>query len=421
MDCDVVVVGAGLAGLRCATRLIGAGLDTVVLEAGDAVGGRIRTDRVDGFRCDRGFQLLNPAYPAVRRWVDVDRLGLQTFAAGVAVRRRTGLRVVADPRRAPSRLPGTLASGLVTPRETAALLRWLGPALARPRRAVTGDDLPLTVSLDAAGVQGPLRQEILEPFLAGVLADASGRTSAAFVKMLLRSFLLGTPGLPREGMQALPEQLAEPLGDRVRLGERVEGVTDGSAGVAAAASGRSFAARAVVVAVGPEDIGTLTGGPSPATSPLTTWWFDAPEAPYSQPLLCLDGRDPARPPGPVQHAAVVSNAAPSYAPPGRHLVQATCLAGRGGVDPADEGSVRQHLAEIWGRPTRDWQLVVRHQIAHALPFQAAPLRETAPARVGMRVYAAGDHRDTASIQGALVSGDRVARAVLFDLGHEKPN
>jgi predicted NAD/FAD-dependent oxidoreductase len=118
----------------------------------------------------------------------------------------------------------------------------------------------------------------------------------------------------------------------------------------------------------------------------------------------------------VQHAAVVSNAAPSYAPVGRHLVQATCLPGRGGAGAGDEVAVRQHLAELWGRPTRDWDLLVRHEVTHALPAQPAPLRPAAEARVGERVYAAGDHRDTASIQGALVSGERVARAVLAGLG-----
>ncbi len=132
VDTDVVVIGAGLAGLACAGELTRAGLDVLVLEAGDAVGGRVRTDHVDGFLLDRGFQLLNPAYPAVRRLVDVPALGLQTFAAGVAVRRRDGLRVVADPRRSPRRLPASLRTGLLRPRELAALTRWAGPVVARP-------------------------------------------------------------------------------------------------------------------------------------------------------------------------------------------------------------------------------------------------------------------------------------------------
>ena len=124
MVADVLVVGAGLAGLRCAVALTELGREVVVLEASDVVGGRVRTDVVNGFQCDRGFQVLNPAYPAVCRWVDVDALALQSFGAGVMVRRDDGLRVLADPFREPRLLPQTLRSGYLRPGEVAALGRW---------------------------------------------------------------------------------------------------------------------------------------------------------------------------------------------------------------------------------------------------------------------------------------------------------
>src|SRR3954468_20453441 len=101
MDAEVIVVGAGVAGLRCGAELEAAGVDVRVLERADAVGGRVRTDVVDGFRCDRGFQLLNPAYPAARRPLAVSALQLRQFGAGALVRRDRGLVVVADPRREP--------------------------------------------------------------------------------------------------------------------------------------------------------------------------------------------------------------------------------------------------------------------------------------------------------------------------------
>ncbi len=411
MDTDVVVVGAGVAGLRAALHLQGRGRRVVVVEADHRVGGRIVTDVVDGFRCDRGFQLLNPAYPAVREWVDVDALALQPFGAGVLVRRDTGLRVLADPRRAPRWLLRSLRSGLVTPREVAALVRWVGPVLVRPQHvAHPDDDRSLAASFDAAGVTGPIRREVLEPFLGGTLASSDGSTSAAFVRLLVRTFLLGTPGLPAGGMRAFPEQLAARLTEPVRLGERVEGVRDGDDGVVVSTSAGDLRARAAVVAVGPAAVPGLVDVEPVPTHALHTWWFAADAAPHDLPLLALDGRAVRPPGGPVQHAAVVSNAAPTYAPPGRHLVQATTLPDRV-PDGGTEDAVRRHLAGIYGVSTRTWDLLVHHVVDPALPAQLPPLRPRRETRVGASVWLCGDHRDTASIQGALVSGDRTAGAV----------
>ena len=196
MDADVVVVGAGLAGLRCAEVLAHSGRSVVVLEAADAVGGRQRTDEVDGFLLDRGFQVLNPADPAVRRWVDVDALHLRRFGAGLLVRREGDLAELAHPLRSPGGVPATLRSGLMTPRAVLALARWAGPAVLAPRRVIAGPDSTVRAGLDRAGLAGPLRTEVLEPFLAGVLAEDRGETSDAFVRLLVRMFALGVPGVP---------------------------------------------------------------------------------------------------------------------------------------------------------------------------------------------------------------------------------
>jgi phytoene dehydrogenase-like protein len=423
VDADVVVVGAGLAGLRCAEVLARAGHRVVVLEAADAVGGRQRTDEVDGFLLDRGFQVLNPAYPAVRRWVDVDALDLRPFGAGLRVRRETGVAVLSHPLRSPAGIPATVRSGLLTPRAVLALARWAGPAMLSPRRVVAGPDRTVRAGLDRVGLTGPLRTEVLEPFLAGVLAEDRGDTSDAFVRLLVRMFALGVPGVPARGIRALPEQLAVRgggLGVEVRVGDPVVSVGGdaGGATVALAGGGR-VSGRAVVVAVGPDAVAGLLPLPSPVTKGLRTWWFATPQAPTASTMLMVDGRRR----GPVVNAAVMSNAAPSYAPAGHHLVQVTCLLDAGSPSSwptaetaaAAEADVRRQSGEMFGAPTSDWELIRRDDIRHALPAQPAPLRTVADARVSPGVYVAGDHRDTASIQGALVSGKRVAQVVLADL------
>jgi phytoene dehydrogenase-like protein len=403
---DVIVVGAGLAGLNCALTLQSRGLGVSVLEAADAVGGRVRTDRIDGYLCDRGFQLLNPAYPAVRRYVDLPALDLQPFAAGVAVAGAAGAAgttVLGDPRRSPGLLPKTLLSGYLHPKELARLGPWAAPALGPvPRLLAHADDLSLRESLDRAGVEGKLRRQVLEPFLTGVLAEDDGSTSAAFVRLLLRSFLLGTPSLPAGGMSALPEQLAARLREPVQLSRPATAVRGGDEVVVETVDGE-LRARAVVVATDPSACAELLHVETPRMKGLSTYWFATDEPPRTDKLLVVDGRRD----GPVVNTAVMSNVAPSYAPPGRHLIQATTLWPTNGV----ESDVRIQLTRMYGRSAGAWQLVVRHDVPEALPHQPPPLAVRRPVALGEGRFVAGDHRDTASTQGALVSGRRAANAV----------
>ncbi len=413
---DVIVIGAGLAGLRCATVLAEAGRDVVLLEAADTVGGRQRTDDVDGFLLDRGFQVLNPAYPAVRRWVDIDALRLRPFPVAVRVRRDERTVTLAHPLHHPSLIGQTLRSGLLRPSDAVALARWVAPALLRPKAAIAGPDRPLTEGWDRVGLRGPLRTEVLEPFLAGVIADDGGSTSDTFARLLVRMFALGRPGVPERGIAALPAQLARTAraaGVDIRLTHTVTRFGRGVEGFDVdVAGGSALSARTIVVAVGPDAVANLAGIPAPPTKGLQTWWFGVDDDAPASALLSVDGRRA----GPIVNTVVMSRTAPSYAPPGRHLVEATCLlpqaARTDSTAAPQEADVRRQLTEIWGVATDRWQLLRRDDIPDALPAQPSPLRTTSPARVADGVYVTGDHRDTASIQGALVSGDRVARVIL---------
>ena len=406
---DVVVVGAGLAGLACAVRLQQQGIDTRLLEGSDVVGGRVRTDVIDGHLCDVGFQLLNPAYPAVRdrSLVDADGLHLQSFAAGVRVRRRDGDATLGDPRREPRLLASTLRSGLLRPRELAGLARWAAPILGGQRRILGRDDVTLAGSLDTAGVHGPLREQVLEPFLAGVLADDTGATSARYARLLIRWFLLGTPGLPRDGMRALPEHLATTLARPAETGVPVTGIDRTSAGVTVRTASGSIDARVVVVATDVHDAAELHVVPDATPmSGLVTWWFSTPEGMPHDRLLVVDGDR-----GPVVNTAVVSAAAPSYAPRGRDLVQVTTLAGAGLTDAA----ALAEAGRLWRTDVDGWDLLVRHDVVRSLPRAAPPLDLRRPSDVGGGVFVCGDHRDTPSIQGALASGQRAAGDVVTAL------
>lgn len=400
---EVVIVGAGMAGLSCALQLTRRGVDVVVLEASDAVGGRIRTDRVDSMRLDRGFQLLNPAYPALRGMVDLDALDLKGFGAGVVVASGGERSVLADPRRAPADVAGALDRTTGSLLEKARFVTYVArTALGSGKHVTRRRDQGYGEVLDAAGIDGRLRQRVLNPFLAGVLGEDAQESSRVFVDLQLRMFARGTPSLPSAGMQSLPEQVAAGLpAGSVHLGVRAMSVSDRTVRT----EDGLWSGAAVVIATDGAQAAALTGLPVPLVRSLTTFYHRAEHSPASRALLHLDGDRQ----GPVVNSAVVSDVAPAYCVDGA-LVASTILGST--VDGETRSLVTRQLGRIYGVDASRWEPVATYAVPQALPAMLPPLQLRRPVALGDGLFVAGDHRDTASIQGAVVSGRRAAAAVL---------
>ena len=411
---DVVVIGAGLAGLSAARQLAIHDVDVVVLEAADEVGGRVRTDVVDGLRLDRGLQVFNPAYPEPARVLDYDALDLRSFTAGVIAATDHGPTRLGDPRS----LPGWALDSLSSRSGRLAGKLRFASYLIRNARLSRGErenqqDMPADVALLSAGVGADLLETVLRPFLSGVFLEDELATSRRFLDLVLLSFMKGRPAVPAEGMQAIPNQLRDALPEgAVRLGVRVERVDDGVVHT----SDGSVRARTVIVAADPRSAQKLLPPlQAPPGRDVTTWYYVADTPPdrltHGEPVIVVDGR---RARGPLVNTVVLTHAAPSYAPDGRVLVSASAL----GLHPdtASEAAARHHLAQLYGVGTRSWEHVATYPIPYALPAMLPPLDVRRPVALGEWLFVAGDHRDTASIQGAMVSGRRAADASLVHLG-----
>lgn len=387
----VIVIGAGLAGLRAAGLASEQGHDVTVLEASSRVGGRVDTELVDGFRCDLGFQLLNPGYPEARRALNLAHLDLHAAGRGVAFRDGSGTRILADPFRHPSYLGG-LFGKTVKLADLSALLRWC--------RLAGDGSKTLHQVIDEAGFSVSFRK-VIGRFFSGVTADPELKTAAPFAGTLAWYFAKGIPSLPAQGMAAVAHQLAEPILERVRFATMVESVTSHPGHVAVrCTSGEELEADRVVVAAGPRASARLTGQPEPTMNSLTTWWFDAPCRPTKSPFLYLDLREDSQ----LIHTSVISNICPSYAPAGRHLVQATAI----GAHDVDDDEAMAQAASIMGVKEPGWRLLVRHDIPDALPSIVPGQRPLASEMPG--VIMAGDTAES-SIQGALASGVAAAHAL----------
>ncbi|SEG68235.1 Phytoene dehydrogenase-related protein [Actinacidiphila yanglinensis] len=410
---DVLVVGAGVAGLACARDLAEAGIGVRVLEGSDGVGGRMRTDVRDGFRLDRGFQVFNTSYPQVKRRLELRALRLRPFTPGMLVHTPEGRVRFADPSRGPDRLGGL--AGLVpgrlgSARDLAALGVLSGRDMFAPARVLKrGADRTTRTALADAGLSEEFADRVLRPFLSGVFLEDDLETSSRFFHLVWRSMLRGTLCLPADGIGAVPALLADGLPPgTVRLESAVEALTgDG----VLLAGGGELRAAAVVVATGPGAAGRLLPElPAVPTRAVTTYYHSAPASPLAEPVLLTDS---ARR---VLNTVVLSEVGPTYAPPGRALVSTSVL---GAADTPTEAEVRRVLAELYDTVTRDWEPVGEYRVAEALPAMAPPWPLTRTTRMeggaGARRYVCGDHRATGSVQGALASGARAAREVLADL------
>ncbi|MFI5933097.1 NAD(P)/FAD-dependent oxidoreductase [Actinoplanes sp. NPDC051494] len=411
VEVDVVIVGGGLAGLAAARRLDRTGVDWLLVEGSDRLGGRVVTDVVDGWHLDRGFQVLNTSYPRVPALVDIDALDMRYFTPGVLVRRGGKLHRLENPLREPQTVVQTLGSGvgsLADRLKFAALATRC--ATYPPARLLDAPEMTTQEALRKAGLSHRMIEEVLRPFLSGVFGDRSLDTSSHVLAMVLRSFARGRIGVPASGMGTLPAAVAGPLPyPQLLINARVLSLGPGMV----VTEGGEIRCRAIVVATDPVTASELLPGlPRPDMHGLTTYYFGAPHAPIGEPTLLLDGDRREI----VANTIVMSNAAPEYAPAGKSLIAASAV-GVAAPSGASEAVLRVELARIYGVPTDDWELLSIVPIPHALPSAPAPQhRLRKPVALGDGLYVAGDHRDSPSIQGALASGWRTAGAVLADLG-----
>ncbi|WP_031510119.1 FAD-dependent oxidoreductase [Streptomyces megasporus] len=431
---DVAVIGAGLAGLAAAHHLTAVGLRVTVLEAAEAVGGRMATEEVDGYRLDRGGRPLLSDWPEAGRCPGLERLSLRPFTSGVLIHSGDrGLRI--GPPRAPRNIRGgragagtgarAAASALAGARrplsdtlDLARLRAQLARLAATPvERLRARPELSVAQALSARGVPSRTVEGLLRPLLGALLCDPGLTTSSRVGDLVLRGFARGGLCLPAGGAATVPELLAASLPPgTVRTGVRAVSVATNA--VVTRDHG-TVRCRAVLIATGAHDAAELLPGLRvPDFHPVTVLHH------------AVDGRTPATDPqplphllidadrrGPVAYTMVTSAVDPSRARPGGTLVTSVVL-GAAAAEPVGEldRAARAQLAVLYGVPTRRWGLLGAHHDARAVPAMPAPHDPWRPVRVLDGLYVCGDHRDTSGPPGALRSARRAADAIRRDFG-----
>lgn len=420
----IIIVGAGLAGLTCARVLHEAGLPVTVLERGDGVGGRVRTDLVDGFRLDRGFQVFFTAYPEARALLDYQALDLRRFWPAARVRTGDRFSLLADPFRRPGDALASLQSPVGTFGDKLRVLRLRQRALMLTLHEIfTAPERTTLEELRALGFSARMIDGFFRPFLGGIFLDAALTTSSRMLYFVYRMLSEGETTVPASGMGSIPAQLAASLpSGAIALHARVASLVrrDGRVAGVRREDGATADAAAVVVATGARDVSALDG-PSPVVHPrdVSCVYFAAPRAPLPGPALVLDGNAA----GPVINLAVMSEVSPQYAPPGQHLISCVVMGVPAATDEVVERDVRHQMRQWFGT---DVVATWRHLRTYRIPwaqFDQSPgtlAPEGRPVRCEPGLYICGDHVEHASINGAMAAGRRAAEAVIADARAARP-
>jgi phytoene dehydrogenase-like protein len=403
----VIIVGAGMAGLSAAKTLQAAGIETQVFEASDQVGGRVRTDLVDGFQLDRGFQVYLDAYPNAGKILDLPALKLKTFRPGACIYQGGRFHRMMDPFRCPQYL---LSSAFSPIGSLGDKLRvgWLRQTLLQKSMSAieASPDQTTEQYLQERGFSKDFIDQFFRSFYGGIFLESSLHTSARQFEFTFKHFSHGCATLPEAGMGAIPQQLLQQLRpNSVHLNQSVCAV---SAHQVTLAGGTSLRASAVILAIEGDAVAKLLPEyPSPIQhwNPACTLYFAAPSSPIKEPIIYLNGQ----PQQAINNLCVVSDVHSRYAPQGQALISISSLQT---AEPAQLTERVLHELHTWfGPAVKKWRHLRTDRIKRALP-SPDPDRKIQHRQQYAGVWLAGDYLSSASIEGAVTSGTACAQAVL---------
>lgn len=418
---EIIVVGAGLAGLCAARTLHRAGRQVRVLEASQHIGGRVHTRNVGGFTLDAGFLGMFTAYPAAQRQFDYDALDLVVLKPSAILRQEGGLsEMMGDPLRDPAALAGDLSAAAMTATDRLHAAKLAAELLAGgpPHALLSGPDTSTREFLLERGFSERSLERFFGPFFGGLVIDRDLKTSANLFRYYMRLLLTGNVAIPRLGMGELPKQLAQGLD--IQHGVTVTGVQSSGAGVRLQTSAGERTAQQVIIATDPPTAARLLGEPAHALRPTgrgslssTYLHFSAPHALEPQPRLQLN----ARPTGLLNQVVWLDQVFPERVPAGRGLLIASLWGIPDGDNAALAALTRAELREWYGNAVNELELLAVDRIPHVQYPQPAGYGDTLPGHATPLpdVLLASEVTSLSGIQGALESGEKAAAAILGDL------
>ncbi|WPP49573.1 protoporphyrinogen/coproporphyrinogen oxidase [Catalinimonas niigatensis] len=414
-ETDVLIIGAGLAGLTAANYLQRYGYRVKILEAEERVGGRIKTDEYQGFLMDRGFQVFLTAYPEAKALLDYDALDLKSFLPGALVFKHQKTFEVMDPLREPSAALTSLFSGIGSLSDKFKIL-----SLALKLKKMSVEEIFMQPEkstlavIQEYGFSEKILRHFFQPFMAGIFLEDELTTSRREFDFVFKMFAEGDASVPARGMEMIPKQLAHKLGkENILCNQKV---TDIRGQQVTTQGGEVFSARTILLATDP--LGFVNkylkdGNAAREFHSTTNLYFSAETPPIKRPVLALNAAGDKL----VNNVCVMNQVAPAYAPEGKHLISVSINGYQKASDEELILNVKDELSEWFGASTESWEHLRTYKVKYALPNQDSVTHEVAAEQIKLKegLYAAGDYLLNGSINAAMRSGRIVADLIREDL------
>ena len=412
-DAEVIIIGAGLSGLTAAKILKAAGKSVLILEASDDVGGRVRTDEVDGYLLDRGFQVFLTAYPEAKSLLDYKALELCSFDPGALILSRDGITKLGDPIRQPRSLLSTLFSSAATfPDKIKMLLLKLKIGSKSIDDIFREDELPTIDYLKREGFSKTIMDQFFQPFMTGIFLEDKLSTSSRMFEFVFKMFSEGDSAIPAKGMGMIPKQLAECLSPHELLFH--QNVIKVETNVVSTAAGAVYKADFVLNATDPLASPFHFGNAVIKYHSVSNMYFTAAKRPFEKPLIALNTLAVKL----VNNIAVMDKISPGYTKNGDSLISLSLI---GDHSKADETDLQQKVIEelkFWYPEATEWKHLKTYHINYALPNddRVNNKPDDKDMRLNIQCFVCGDYLMNGSINAAMKSGRLAAEAIINTMG-----
>lgn len=406
----ITIIGAGIAGLSAAVYLHKKGHSVQIIEASDKVGGRIKTEIINGFRFDLGFQVLLTAYPETKALLDYEKLNLKKFLPGAAVLYDGGQFEIADPFRRPSATFATLFAPVGSLKDKIntfvlkiKLLQITIPAIFKQKEQST------LKQLSDYGFCTKMINRFYKPFFSGIFLENQLTTSSNMFDFVMKMFSEGDAAIPALGMEEIPKQLLSMLPQNTVVyntkvlkinGNKV--ITD---------NGFEYETEKIIIATEAVSLAeNYIQKPKGNHHQVTNVYFESNFAPTKKAIVILNASENKKW---VNNLTVLTNVSKDYAPNGKILISVSY----NGIPAIDDGilseNIKNELKQWYGEKVFNWKLLKVYRIDYALPNQNNVTDELTAAQmqIDANVFICGDHLLNGSINAAMKSGRLVAELI----------